>query len=552
MSGYKHKFILLRVKACISAGADGNIVITVDNGKWYQKKVEEAAAAAVLNANGPSTSQVIPRMENPPCLPVVGWKQFPSKSIPYGFCYGSIFNHVVNSGVLQSVGDGISTTLSNFSTDKPMRKGREYFRSGFVSDINDCSSRDFYFVKAHVQASYRQNTYNVTVTLKSPSGDVVDASCECVASAMARCSHIASVLFAIEDYTMEFGCEPVPGTSKLCAWNRGSKTKSPGIAHNKVYNNKQSAKRFMSFDPRISPVDSSRAATFFVSTLPENCMWSTILDIEYEDYQLSANEIDTRRQQCKQFMEGIERSVTSHRPYEVENTLMQASSIEWCNSRWFRVTASNCKLVVNCNTSRGKYNYLRRVVWGLHDFQSDGMQYGIQSEHRAFRDYCSHIIQICEQTAVCQTGLWINPKWPQLGCSPDGIVSMPVSFGGVGLLEIKCPAVIKDCSPQTADKHLTKKQLSSFCCSFTTGVPQLKPSHAYYFQVQMQMAVCDVSWCDFVLWSRKGIHVQRVYRDDSWWQKVLPKLLSFHAEVIVPEVVEMRVPRRLLPLSLYT
>jgi len=41
------------------------------------------------------------------------------------------------------------------------------------------------------------------------------------------------------------------------------------------------------------------------------------------------------------------------------------------------------------------------------------------------------------ELSVTDSGLVINPKWPYIGASPDGIISC--SCHGVGILEIKCP-----------------------------------------------------------------------------------------------------------------
>ena len=62
----------------------------------------------------------------------------------------------------------------------------------------------------------------------------------------------------------------------------------------------------------------------------------------------------------------------------------------------------------------------------------------------------------------------------------------------------------------------------------------------------MQMAVCNVDFCDFILWSPKGMFVQRIERDVEFWNELQFKLTNFHHNVLVPEYFEMRMPRRLL------
>ena len=67
-------------------------------------------------------------------------------------------------------------------TEKPMRKGRVYFKSGHVQNMFDCETAKFFFVKCRCMASYDVNIfYHVTVTLSKDSGYVKDASCDCKA-----------------------------------------------------------------------------------------------------------------------------------------------------------------------------------------------------------------------------------------------------------------------------------------------------------------------------------------------------------------------------------
>ena len=52
-----------------------------------------------------------------------------------------------------------------------------------------------------------------------------------------------------------------------------------------------------------------------------------------------------------------------------------------------------------------------------------------------------------------------------------------------GVLEIKCPAVIKYVSPYYFDKILSAKQ-KSFCLVNKASGPTLKRNHSYYHQIQ--------------------------------------------------------------------
>lgn len=62
----------------------------------------------------------------------------------------------------------------------------------------------------------------------------------------------------------------------------------------------------------------------------------------------------------------------------------------------------------------------------------------------------------------------------------------------------------------------------------------LKNSHVYFAQVQGQMAIADVSYCDFVVWTTNGIHIRRISRDDFYWETNKVILQKFFFEQVVP------------------
>ena len=65
----------------------------------------------------------------------------------------------------------------------------------------------------------------------------------------------------------------------------------------------------------------------------------------------------------------------------------------------------------------------------------------------------------------------------------------------------------------------------------------LSRSHKYYTQVQGQLGVCEKAFCDFVVWTPKGISIERIYRDLPFWEKVLKKLTTFYVQHLLPELM---------------
>ena len=95
-------------------------------------------------------------------------------------------------------------------------------------------------------------------------------------------------------------------------------------------------------------------------------------------------------------------------------------------------------------------------------FFSEACQWGLTNEKIAIQKY---IIE--NEVNVEKCGFIVNPKWPWLGCSPDGIVS---PFKAI---EVKCPFSHKS---STIEEACTDK---TFYMQLCNGKPKLKVNHVY-------------------------------------------------------------------------
>ena len=95
-------------------------------------------------------------------------------------------------------------------------------------------------------------------------------------------------------------------------------------------------------------------------------------------------------------------------------------------------------------------------------------------------------------------GLFVSSSEPWLAASPDRIVTDPLQSTNQcrGCLEVKCPILCKQKS--IAD---VSRDNSSFCIVEKSGKMVLSSSHSYYYQIQTQMYVTNLPWCDFVVWT---------------------------------------------------
>ena len=93
-------------------------------------------------------------------------------------------------------------------------------------------------------------------------------------------------------------------------------------------------------------------------------------------------------------------------------------------------------------------------------------------------------------TVYC-AGFVINPADPWLGVSPDGM-------------------------------------------TLEDGRPFLKRSHNYYLQVQGQLGICGLDWCDFVMYTSKSISIERIQFDEENWANMCNELLDFYIQHFAP------------------
>ena len=136
--------------------------------------------------------------------------------------------------------------------------------------------------------------------------------------------------------------------------------------------------------------------------------------------------------------------------------------------------------------------------------------YGCKHEHEVMSNQYRSF-------SVTKSGLVMDVSHPFIGASPDGLVDCLCC--GKGTLEIKCPYSCRDQAFEEASKD------KSFCLqSNDSGDLLLTNDYAYYYQVQMQMEVCQAKYCDFVMWSKDQLLCQRVSYNEQFIKAKLDSL----------------------------
>ena len=242
------------------------------------------------------------------------------------------------------------------------------------------------------------------------------------------------------------------------------------------------------------------------------------------------------KQSIDEFMKTI--CVTENEVREIEQrTRQQRKSPEWFSARRFRLTSSVFGEIFHRRAETLPDALVVRLL-EQRQFTSPAVQWGIEHEPIALQAYLNYQHKNGHPgLTACSVGFHISCSHPFLGASPDAGAYDPSSVNEpYGFVEIKCPYTYRDDTPEAACDH------SDFFCSLQTiaGVPKvrLRTSHNYYCQVQGQLGVGARPWCDFVVYTNKGLSIERILFDCEFWNnQLLPKLEEFYTKCFVPEIV---------------
>lgn len=216
-----------------------------------------------------------------------------------------------------------------------------------------------------------------------------------------------------------------------------------------------------------------------------------------------------------------------------EATIQQASSKLWYKFRAGRITASRMKQACHTNFAMPSQSLVKSICYpAAFKFISKATQWGCQHEATALDKYKSLHSYSHQNFALKSSGLVLNPDWPHLGASPDGVVEC--SCCGRGVVEIKCPF----CNNAEDVENIAS---SGNCLVNTDGTLHLNKSHAYYYQVQTQMFICSVKYCDFCICTfpdtGPSIRIERVHPDKDFWKNCTEKSTLFFKVCVLPELV---------------
>jgi hypothetical protein len=368
-------------------------------------------------------------------------------------------------------------------------------------------------------------------------GSVETAHSTCIAGAGEVCSHVGAVLFALEyihtsqastslwkiPKSKDVQYEPI---KKI---HFGNFFKSPVL--NEVVQPLQ-GKGIVSFLKDIEEAGSSsvlmRIVEPFASEIATSvsALWiNPFKNLYSEEYEhLSQEELIA-------LAEHVNITLSSEECSEIElKTRSQSSSREWFNQRTYRITASKFKAACCANIRKPPLFLLKMIYYPIHhNIRVPALAYGKLHEKDAANAY--KLYMVChEKFEVNNIGLQLNPNFPEFGASPDTMVSCTCCCKGC--LEVKCPYLL---SSMTVENFVQRK--NTCLLQNDNGDISLDTSHVYFYQTQMQMAITNTFYCDFVIWSPTELYVERIPFNEDFFHLKAAKAQDFHKKVVLLELM---------------
>ena len=227
------------------------------------------------------------------------------------------------------------------------------------------------------------------------------------------------------------------------------------------------------------------------------------------------------------------------------NTLKQWKCKEWFIQKAGFISASKAKRVCSIQTSleQGKNRNISKIVLdivhpiipfytpSLPKQPNNARDWGLKHEESARRAYYRVEKKQHHDMKLVSKGFLISSRKPFLGASVDNVRTCSCKDCRSVVVEYKCPW-----------KHKGKPPKEAFLTPEVGGEQVgntflLKSTSKYYYQVQLQMFVCNLILCHLVVWTKLGVFVVKVPFNEELINSVILKLEEFWISHILPSMM---------------
>ncbi|XP_063444855.1 uncharacterized protein LOC134725172 [Mytilus trossulus] len=457
------------------------------------------------------------------------------KSVPV-FSMADVFAYLV------SFAKWTPSRLKTYKNERGFRLSKSNHISS--AEIFKLPHEHFYIKASCIRETSQKADPYMTWCLVNSEGVCISAGCHCTADD-GGCKHVVALLFCLANWSdRHIDRNTETCTDTKCGWDIPRKVSVPmkldSIEH--------------SVNPRVQPFehvydpinhDDNMADVEFEAGLHNliqghDTQIIEVLDKSEDSLTMPKSIIESAEDflENSSFLEYLKSKVNQDDCDQIYSlTEGQSDNQNWYEYRLGRITSSIIPLVYHYQ-GNDKNNYIvRQILDKNNNFSTPAIIYGKEREHLARDLYSKEYTSQHEKAVVELSGLIINKDIPHLGASPDAIVNCKCC--GKGIVEIKCPYTFKNLTlDEISEKkyHLTKT---------SDGVIELKKTSNWYIQIQSQMAISNLQWCDFVLYlegsiktEKHKLHVERITFDPQLWTSVLDKVNLFYSKYVVPKLIQ--------------
>ena len=192
------------------------------------------------------------------------------------------------------------------------------------------------------------------------------------------------------------------------------------------------------------------------------------------------------------------------------------------------------KLASHTNPALPSQSLIKSICYpDVFKFSTPATEHGCKHESEAIIAFEKQMKAEHTNFKTIKCGMFINKEYPWLHATLDFISWCKCCGYGCG--EVKCPY----CIDGTDFEGYLQKATS--CLEDADGQMRLKRNHKYFYQVQLELFIVNMQFCDFVVCASDDtgaeIVSERIYPDKQQWTDVLPKFSHFWRYCILPEIL---------------
>lgn len=404
---------------------------------------------------------------------------------------------------------------------------KSMYKGKFLRSIRVVCRAVYIFVQGRVSAEmFKKCIYSVDVKLDKL-GVVQQCQCECAAGMgpEAHCKHVGLVRHALtkvkEGIITQETCTQILQTFHQAKKYTGSPVKMENII---LRSSRNPLTALKDFDPR--PLDCHNMVGYedlFRSVWLNSSAKNPPIRQMYAPANVYAiaNDHDYQNKSYEDvFLDNIHvTAITCVEQEAIEiKTRGQGDNKFWKEERLLRLQASMFGRICTA-TDRTDFHKLAESLTQHKAITSSAIKHGRKYEPVARDAYCRD-----KNVSVAESGIVVSMDVPYIGCSPDGLV------GAGGIIEIKCPYTACDLPPgPDTIPYLQRGE---------NGDLSLSQNHNYYYQVMGSLCCTTREWCDFVVWTFKGMVVIRIQRDEHFISQMKLQLSTFFTKYFRPVLLE--------------